>query len=66
MLFTDENIFFVILSLKALSITQFLVKTLLLELHSSSPCSTLKLATSDFLLELEHTKIEQLPPTTAI
>ena len=70
MLFTDGNIFFVILSLKALSIRQSLVKTLLffllVELHSSSPCSTLKLATPDFLLELEHTKIEQLPPTTAI
>ena len=60
-----------ILSLKALSITLSVVATLImlflrLELHSSSPCGTLKIATPDFLLELEQPKIEQLAPTVAI
>ena len=37
-----------------------------LQLHSSSPWGTLKIATPDFLLELEQPKIEQLAPTIAI
>ena len=70
MSFTNENIFFLILSLMASSITRSLVTTLMmlflqLELHTSPPRGTFKIVTTDFVLELEQPKIEQLAPTTA-
>ena len=68
---TDKNIFFMFLSLKALSIRQFLVTTLMmlflqLELQSLSHWGTLKMVAPEFVLELEQSKLEELTPTIAI
>ena len=69
--FTYGNIFFTFLFLKALSIRRSLVTTLMmlflqLELHSLSHWGTLKTAAPDFVLELEHPKLEELTPFITI
>ena len=50
----------------SLLVTTLTILLLQLELHSSCPCGTLRIATPGFLKELEQPKIEQLAPTIAI